>query len=444
MMDCQGEPSLIDTPPLPGRGAAHQQRLMEAEQRWAESHYGARGSAAPASVGIVGAGLMGTAIAAAVVRHGIPVALVDLDESTLASALPRTVRQLNAWPGATEVKVEEVAGLLRTSPDLAAVADCELVVESVVEKLAVKQQVLAQLEAVVAPAAIVASNTSTISWAQLATPLQDPGRMCGCHFFLPLGQTPMIEIICGAQTRDETIVSAIRFANAIGHLPLVVADAPGFVVNRLLVPFLAEAMQLLTEGVAVEAIERAAEDFGMMMGPLRLLDEIGLDTALECALTMVSNSTGLVIRSPLLVAMVKARQLGRKTQAGFFLYDERDQRPRRPNPELAPLLARWGGPSRPHTADSVLLRLLAPMLFEATRMLERGSVRDAAQIDLAIVCGFGFPAARGGLLSWADQVGAARIVQRLKPLEYLGPRAQPTPLLLEMARQNRRFFESPL
>lgn len=440
-MDCQGEPSLMDMPPVPGLGAAHQQRLMEAERRWAESHFGARGGDGPASIGIVGAGLMGTAIAAAVVRHGIPVRLVDLDHAALASALPRTLRQLNTSPGAPPRTAPEVAGLLRTSPELAALADCDLVVESVVEKLAVKQHVLARLESVVAPGAIVASNTSTISWAQLATPLQEPGRMCGCHFFLPFGQAPMIEIIRGAQTRDDTLVAAVRFAKAIDHLPLVVTDAPGFVVNRLLVPFLAEAMQLLTEGVAAEAIERAAENFGMLMGPLRLLDEIGLDTALECALTMESSSTGLVIRSPLLVAMVKARQLGRKTQAGFFLYDEQDERPRIPNPQLAPLLARWRGPSRSHTAESILLRLLFPMLFEATRMLERGSVRDAAQIDLAIVCGFGFPASRGGLLCWADRVGAARIVRLLETLEYLGPRAQPPPLLLDMARQNRRFFE---
>ena len=146
---------------------------------------------------------------------------------------------------------------------------------------------MAQLEPLLASDTIVASNTSTIPLAKLSAPLRDPGRLCGCHFFLPVGQAAMVEIIRGEKTRPETIAAAVDFANAIDHLPLVVADAPGFVVNRLLVPYLAEAMQLLTEGVTVEAVETAAETFGMLMGPLRLLDEIGLDTALELRLDHV-------------------------------------------------------------------------------------------------------------------------------------------------------------
>jgi len=439
-MNCHPDMSLIHMQAPPEAAAEHVRRLMEAERRQAALQYGAHGKGPPASVGIVGAGVMGTSIAAAVVRHRIPVWIVDQDERAIASAPRRIARRLNSPPGGMQIPAAEVEGLVRTSRDLDAAARCDLVVESVVEKVAVKQQLLAQLELLVAPGTIVASNTSTISWARLATPLQDPGRLCGCHFFLPLGQAAMIEIIRGAQTRDDTIVAAIGFANAIDHLPLVVADAPGFVVNRLLVPYLAEAMHLLTEGVALEAIENAAEDFGMAMGPLRLLDEIGLDTALECAWTMSGSSADLVVRSPLLVAMVKAKCLGRKTQAGFFLYDEQSQVPRRPNPHLAKTLARWPHASRPYTAETIILRLLTPMLLEATRMLQRGNVRDAGQIDLAILCGFGFPASRGGLLYWADQLGAARIVELLGTLDDLGSRVQPTPLLLEMAQQNRKFF----
>ena len=158
--------------------------------------------------------------------------------------------------------------MVQTSRELAAAASCPFVVETVVEELAVKQQLLAQLEPLLAPGTIVASNTSTIPLAKLSAPLRDPGRLCGCHFFLPVGQAAMVEIIRGEKTRPATIAGAVDFANAIDHLPLVVADAPGFVVNRLLVPYLAEAMQLLTEGVTVEAVEAAAEAFGMLMGPL--------------------------------------------------------------------------------------------------------------------------------------------------------------------------------
>ena len=252
----------------------------------------------------------------------------------------------------------------------------------------------------------------------------------------------MLEIVRGEKTRRATIVAAVRFASAIGHLPLVVDDAPGFVVNRLLVPYLSEAMQLLTEGATLDQVERAAEAFGMARGPLRLLDEVGLDTALECAWTMAGSSADLVVRSPLLVAMVKAKQLGRKTQAGFYLYEGPDQPPRSPNPHLAEMLARWSRDKRSHTAETILLRLLTPMLLEATRMLQRGSVRDAGQLDLAILCGFGFPVARGGLLYWLDHVGLGRIVPLLRTLDDLGPRAQPTPLLLEMAQQDGKFYGS--
>ena len=155
---------------------------------------------------------------------------------------------------------------------------------------------------------------------------------------------------------------------------------------------------------------------------------------------MSGSSADLVVRSPLLVTMVKAKQLGRKTQAGFFLYDGQERQPRLLNPALAKALARWPQEPRPHTADTIILRLLMPMIQEATRMLQRGSVRDAGQIDLAVVLGFGFPASRGGLLYWADQLGAARIVQLLGTLDYLGPRVQPTPRLVEMAQQDGRFY----
>jgi len=199
-------------------------------------------------------------------------------------------------------------------------------------------------------------------------------------------------------------------------------------------------MQLLTEGVTVEAVETAAETFGMLMGPLRLLDEIGLDTALECAWTMSGSSADLVVRSPLLVTMVKAKQLGRKTQAGFFVYEGGEQQPSRLNPALAKAPARWPQEPRPHTADTIVLRLLMPLIQEATRMLQRGSVR-AGQIDLAVMLGFGFPVSRGGLLYWADQLGVARIVQLLGTLDYLGPRALPTPRLVEMAQRGETFYE---
>lgn len=439
-MPHNSEISPIHNPVTPEAAARHIQGLLDIERRHAAAHCAVEGRRNPALVGIIGAGVMGTSIAAAAVRRGVPVMIVDKDEQAVASTPQRIVAQLISPSSGMDLRVEDVRRLVQTSRDLEAAARCPFVVESVVEELAVKQQLLAQLEPLLSAGTIVASNTSTIPLAKLSAPLRDPGRLCGCHFFLPVGQAAMVEIIRGEKTRPETVAGAVDFADAIEHLPLVVADAPGFVVNRLLVPYLAEAMQLLTEGVTVEAVENAAEAFGMLTGPLRLLDEIGLDTALECAWTMSGSSADLVVRSPLLVTMVKAKQLGRKTQAGFFLYAGQNWQPRMLNPALAKALARWPQTPRPHTADTIILRLLMPMIQEATRMLQRGSVRDAGQIDLAVLFGFGFPASRGGLLYWADQMGATRILQLLGTLDYLGPRAQPTLPLMEMAQQGRRFY----
>lgn len=413
---------------------------MDAERRAAQSQYGADGLRTPNSVGIVGAGVMGSSIAAAVVRRRIPVVMVDENAQALATVRQRISAWLSARPATNEAPSTELDRLVRLGSDLDEAARCDFVVESVVEKIAVKQQLLTHLEPRLAEGAILASNTSTIPLARLSSPLRDPGRLCGCHFFLPIGQAPMLEIVRGVKTRPDTVAAAVGFANAIGHLPLLVADVPGFVVNRLLVPYLSAAMELLAEGVSVEAVETAAESFGMIYGPLRLMDAIGLDTALQCGWAVSEDSSGLVVASPPLVAMVKARQLGRKTRAGFFLYDADGPAPRGVNPELYEALARWPQEQRPHTDETTILRLLTPMLLEATRMLQRGIVRDAGQIDLAVLLGFGFPPSRGGLLYWADQLGAGRIVELLGTLDYLGRRAAPTPLLLAMVADNRSFF----
>lgn len=420
--------------------AQHIQQLMDAERQAAQSHYGADGLRTPNSVGIVGAGVMGSSIAAAVVRRRIPVVLVDENAQALATVRQRISAWLSARPATNEVPSKELDRLVRLGSDLDEAARCDFVVESVVEKIAVKQQLLTHLEPRLAEGAILASNTSTIPLARLSSPLRDPGRLCGCHFFLPIGQAPMLEIVRGVKTRPDTVAAAVGFANAIGHLPLLVADVPGFVVNRLLVPYLSAAMELLAEGVSVEAVETAAESFGMIYGPLRLMDAIGLDTALQCGWAVSEDSSDLVVASPLLVAMVKARQLGRKTRAGFFLYDADGPAPRGVNPELYEALARWPQKQRRHTDETIILRLLTPMLLEATRMLQRGVVRDAGQIDLAVLLGFGFPPSRGGLLYWADQLGAGRIIELLGTLDYLGRRAAPTPLLLAMVADNRNFF----
>jgi 3-hydroxyacyl-CoA dehydrogenase/enoyl-CoA hydratase/3-hydroxybutyryl-CoA epimerase/3-hydroxyacyl-CoA dehydrogenase/enoyl-CoA hydratase/3-hydroxybutyryl-CoA epimerase/enoyl-CoA isomerase len=241
-------------------------------------------------------------------------------------------------------------------------------------------------------------------------------------------------------------------------MPIVVEDGPGFLVNRLLFPYVSEALELLLEGVPPDAIEHAAARFGMDMGPLHLLDEIGLDTALRAGMNLSGAFVERVSASPLLVKMVKAGRLGRKSGAGFFDYPQ--------SAHLAGPGARPSAPRLPSTAEvlmefattsladaprripqvppvhAISARLVLAMLIEAVRLWEERKVCQAGDIDLGAVFGLGFPESRGGLLWWADTLGAARLLALLQPLARLGQRWQPPPLLVEMGRRRQPFHVS--
>ncbi|MCR4415642.1 MAG: 3-hydroxyacyl-CoA dehydrogenase NAD-binding domain-containing protein, partial [Thermoguttaceae bacterium] len=320
---------------------------------------------------------------------------------------------------------------------------CDLVLESVVEDAAVKRQVFARLEPHLAPGTVLATNTSTIPIAILAAGLAEPQRFCGLHFFHPVRRRPLVEIVRGPNTSDRTIAAAVAFAQRIDKVPIVVADGPGFLVNRLLMPYLTEALELLLDGATLEQVERAATQFGMALGPLRLLDEIGLDTALLAGRVLYEAFPERAAPSPLLVAMYKAKRWGRKTGAGFFSYPpglDQDA-PGQPDPAVDALLAPWVRAPKPHTDEAIVYRLLLPMVLEATRVLAEGKVAHPRDIDRAVVLGLGFPAARRGLLAWADTLGPARLLELLRPLEPLGPRMHPTEWLLDMVRRGRTFCD---
>jgi 3-hydroxyacyl-CoA dehydrogenase/enoyl-CoA hydratase/3-hydroxybutyryl-CoA epimerase/3-hydroxyacyl-CoA dehydrogenase/enoyl-CoA hydratase/3-hydroxybutyryl-CoA epimerase/enoyl-CoA isomerase len=222
----------------------------------------------------------------------------------------------------------------------------------------------------------------------------------------------------------------------------VVNDGPGFLVNRLLFPYMQESLELLVEGVPVKYVERAAKDFGMPMGPITLYDVVGLDTAFYAGRVMWEAFPDRIIPSQLLATLVKRGRLGQKSGAGFFAYPP-GKKPEKgvPDPAFEPILATYlRGEPLELTLEQVTARLFLPMLLEATRALEDGVVRDPRDIDLGLIYGLGFPAFKGGLLFWADTLGAEKILAMLRPLESLGPRMQPTQLLLDMAREGRKFY----
>ncbi len=403
----------------------------------------ASGQASPRkirSVGIIGAGMMGTAIAAAHVRHRLPVVIHDANEEALDRVTASIAAELGAAEGAW--LPGPLRRFVRPTAALAEVGQCDLVIESIVESLAAKRRLYAQLQGHLSGQAIVASNSSTIPVQRLAEGLAGASQFCGMHFCYPVQQRPLVEIVCGPQTSQRTIATAVAHVQRIARLPIVVEDGPGFVVNRLLFPYLSEALELLREGVPIHVIERAAAEFGMAMGPLRLMDEIGLDTILQAAWVLAAAFPERVVSSPLLVSMVKAGRLGRKTGAGFFFYGG----PTSPavsaavDPAVAELLAPWID-SPPRTVpDNIAWRLVLPMLLEATRLLEEGKVRHPCDIDSAVLFGLGFPAEKGGLLRWADKLGAQRAVALLQSLVAIGPRAEPTPMLRTLAETGGSFY----
>jgi 3-hydroxyacyl-CoA dehydrogenase/enoyl-CoA hydratase/3-hydroxybutyryl-CoA epimerase/3-hydroxyacyl-CoA dehydrogenase/enoyl-CoA hydratase/3-hydroxybutyryl-CoA epimerase/enoyl-CoA isomerase len=388
-------------------------------------------------VGVIGAGVMGCAIAATNLSRNLPVTMSDADADALSRS-SRIIPPLAADMADSETPdraTQPAPVLAKSEQDF---ASCDLIIESIVETLEVKRKVLQRVEPHLSDSVVIGSNTSTIPIAQLARGLAAPDRLCGIHFCNPVRYRKLVEVVRGPQTSDQTIATAVAYAKKLGKLPIVVRDNPGFLVNRILFPYLSAALELLSEGVDARQIERVAISFGMQLGPLGLLDLIGVDTAFYAGRSMYDTFRDRIVASPILPALFKAGRLGQKKGIGFYVYD-----PNRPQPEIDDSLSRYVEQyirQRYSLSDEqVEIRLLVPMLLEATRALEEGLVRDPRDIDLATIFGLGFPAARGGLLFWADQVGAPAILALLEPLKRLGKRAAPTTLLQQMAAEDMRF-----
>jgi len=396
------------------------------------------------SAAVVGAGIMGAGIAASHLRAGVPVTLVDVNAETLAASMPGILDEA-AWDRATKrtdpARALALSGSLRTAAQLAAIAGADLVIESVTERPDVKTAVLADIERLVGPETVIATNTSTNPITRLAEALADPARFCGLHFFNPVRRMTLVEVVRGPATGDATVATAVALAKRLGKCPIVVRDSPGFLVNRVLMPYLHEATELVREGIDPARIDRVARGFGMPMGPIELYDMIGLDTAFYAGLVLSAAYGDRIEASPLIPALVKSGRLGRKTGSGFYRYSGADQKARivGVDPTGRKVLDRYAVTPRETNDRTLADRLLLPMLLEAVRALDEGIVRDPADIDLAVIHALGFPPFRGGLLAWADSLGAAEVLRRLEPLADLGPRMIPIERVAALARSGGRF-----
>jgi 3-hydroxyacyl-CoA dehydrogenase/enoyl-CoA hydratase/3-hydroxybutyryl-CoA epimerase/3-hydroxyacyl-CoA dehydrogenase/enoyl-CoA hydratase/3-hydroxybutyryl-CoA epimerase/enoyl-CoA isomerase len=258
----------------------------------------------------------------------------------------------------------------------------------------------------------------------------------------------LVEVVRGPDSGDATIATAVAHAKRLGKCPVVVRDSPGFLVNRLLMPYLHEAVEMLREGVEPRRIDRIARGFGMPMGPIELYDLIGLDTAFYAGLVLNDAFGDRIEASPVIPALVRSGRLGCKSGAGFYRYrghggKEGAGRVRIEGPDdgVAAVIAPYALPPRQSSDETICNRLFLPIVLEALRALDEGIVRDGRDIDLAVIHALGFPAFRGGVLAWADSLGAAEVLRRLEPLADLGLRMQPTPTLAALARTGGRFTE---
>lgn len=394
------------------------------------------------SVGIIGAGIMGQGIAAAAVKRKIPAVLTDTSDDALRNGVQSILEEVSYN---REKKGPDIERAVQFAPFLTAatqdgeLAGCDLIIEAVVERADIKKSIYAQLEATLADDAILASNTSTIPIGELGSDLAHPDRFLGIHFFNPVRKMPLVEIIRGKATSDRAVATAVAYAKQIKKSPIVVQDGPGFLVNRLLLPYMSEAVELLLEGASAKSIDRAATQFGMPMGPIHLYDVVGLDVAAHAGETMLKAFPDRTIASPLVVDLVAAGRLGQKSGKGFYDYNNKKRRPQT-DEELEPFVATYRKENRDIEEQELIDRLLLPMLLEATRVLDAGVVEDARDVDLGLIMGIGFPPFRGGLLFWADTLGTKSILEKLKPYQSLGLRYEPSERLLDLASREGTFY----
>jgi 3-hydroxyacyl-CoA dehydrogenase / enoyl-CoA hydratase / 3-hydroxybutyryl-CoA epimerase len=276
----------------------------------------------------------------------------------------------------------------------------------------------------------------------MAQALSRPENFCGMHFFNPVHRMPLVEVVRGERSSDSAVATVSALAVKLGKVPVVVKDGPGFLVNRVLSPYLNEAGHLLAEGARMEKIDGAATAFGMPMGPLRLVDEVGIDVARHAGQVLHEAFGERMAPAEALVRMGESERLGKKGGSGFYRYE--DGKSKGPDPEVYRILGDVIRTDAPLPDESdIRARLILMMINEAARVLDEGLVRAASQVDLAMVMGTGFPPFRGGLLLFADEIHPRSLVERLETYEgKLGPRFAPAALLRRLAREDRGFYDT--
>ena len=360
-------------------------------------------------LGVIGGGVMGAGIAFCAATRGFPTTIKEIDENSASSARQRISKLAADYARHKRLDrddAEQLHSLVTVNTDAMDIADANCVVEAIVERMDIKKTVLRDIESLVCNSTAIATNTSALSVTEMGTGLKHPERFAGLHFFNPVGRMELVEIVRGESTSDPTIAKLVAFVKALGKTPIVTKDSPGFLVNRILFPYLGEAMLMVQQRFDVRSIDKELRDFGMPMGPLQLLDQVGLDVALHVASTLKSMMPAAAAVIEILDGLVSRGELGRKAGQGFYDYSAK-----RPVARKARKLVDFFVQPPPRVdfledgLTQIQRRLVYPMLLESKRCLAERVVEDAESVDLGMILGTGFAPQLGGPMQVIDKIG---------------------------------------
>ncbi|HCT5821003.1 TPA: fatty acid oxidation complex subunit alpha FadJ [Citrobacter sedlakii] len=399
------------------------------------------------SVGVLGGGLMGGGIAyVTACKGGLPVRIKDINVHGINHALKYSWDQLETKVRRRHIKASErdkQLALISGATDYRGFSHRDLVIEAVFEDLALKQQMVAEVEQNCASHTIFASNTSSLPISDIAAHAAKPGQVIGLHFFSPVEKMPLVEVIPHAATSEQTIATTVKLAKKQGKTPIVVRDKAGFYVNRILAPYINEAIRMLTEGERVDAIDSALVKFGFPVGPVQLLDEVGIDTGTKI-IPVLEAAYGERFSAPANVvsSILNDDRKGRKNGRGFYLYGAKGRKSKKQVDPAIYTLIGVQGQSR-LSARQMAERCVMLMLNEAARCFDEQVIRSARDGDIGAVFGIGFPPFLGGPFRYMDSLGAGEVVAVLQRLaSQYGPRFTPCDALLQMAERGESFWKA--
>lgn len=396
---------------------------------------------------VLGAGIMGGGIAYQSASTGTPIMMKDINEAGISLGLDEAAKLTSKMVDRgrmTPIKMANILNDIRPTLSYGDFSGVDVIVEAVVENINVKKSVLAEAEDHIREDAVLTSNTSTISITELATALKRPENFCGMHFFNPVHRMPLVEVIRGEKSSDETIATVVAYATKLGKTPIVVNDCPGFLVNRILFPYFGGFSHLVRDGVDFQRIDKLMEKFGWPMGPAYLLDVVGIDTGVHAQAVMADGFPDRMKEDYVssIKVMFDNNRYGQKNGSGFYKYEtDKKGKLKKVVDEIVYDLIK---PDQTESVDcsdeDIIARMMIPLCLETVRCLEDGIVSSATDADMGLVYGIGFPPFRGGALKYIDDMGVSEFVALTEKYAHLGAMYQSTDKLREMAKSGTKFF----